>query len=165
MSRVSWLVVVVYESPAGSGRVFGETREQTQLLWIKIWEQPAVAVGRMFSSRLAGRASCFGTRASTILGGLKIRKSKKIHAGHQAFLWKTPQPLLLTCGQSHHPFGCLSCLFELSPVMPLGCFARGIAAPTSLMGIDVIKMVALRQRIYISSHSPVSDRSSGPDMG
>ena len=65
--------------------IFGETREQTQLLWIKIWEQPAVAVGRMFSSRLAGRASCFGTRASTILGGLKIRKSKKILAGHQTF--------------------------------------------------------------------------------
>lgn len=72
--------------------IFGETREQTQLLWIKIWEQPAVAVGRMFSSRLAGWASCFGTRASTKLGSLKIRKSKKILARHQTFLWKTPQP-------------------------------------------------------------------------
>lgn len=72
--------------------IFGETREQTQLLWIKIWEQPAVAVGRMSSSRLAGRASCFGTRASTILGASKSEKDGKFSPDIKLLLWKTPQP-------------------------------------------------------------------------
>ena len=93
-----------------------------------------------------------------MLGVLKIRKSKKILAGHQTFLWKTPQPghqtlletlLTLTMPTWRKKSTAASSdmwtvapairVFELSPAMPLGCFARGTAAPTLLMGIDVVK--------------------------
>lgn len=123
--------------------------------------------------------------APTILVSLKIEKSKKNLPYLKTLLWKTPQPrhqtlletlltltnahvaeeidrrFLLTCGQSHHLFGCLSCPLRC----PWGVLPGAWPQPTSLMGIDVVKMVTLQQRIYISSHFPVSDRSSGPDMG
>lgn len=73
--------------------ICGKTHEQTPLLWFKVWESARLAgVGSGTCEPVGGQEASFGIRAPTILGSLKIGKSKKNSPDLKTFLWKTPQP-------------------------------------------------------------------------